>query len=123
MNPSLDEVIDFVREFTLTRRETTAQTRIEEDLRVTGGDGADLLEAAEEHFGVALCDPEHGIRPAFGLGPNEYLFGPEGFDPVRFSVLIRWLRGEPKSIIRDLTVAELHEALAEAPPLKTNDAV
>jgi hypothetical protein len=122
MNPSLDEVIDFVREFTLTEREITAQTRIEEDLGVTGDDGADLLIAAEEHFRVALCDPEDGIRAVFGLGPNEYLFGPEGFDPIGLSVLVRWLRGEPKPVFRDLTVAELHEALAEAPLRATEGA-
>ena len=122
MNPSINEVIIFVREFTLTQRDITAETRLEKDLGVTGDDGVDLLEAAEKHFHVALCDPEEGVRPAFGLGPNEYLFESEGFDPIGLSVLIRWLRGETKPVTRDLTVLELREAVAKAPPLSTNGA-
>ena len=115
--PSLDEVVAFVRDYTRTRRQLSAGTRLEADVGVTGDDGVALLEAAEEHFGRAISDPETGVRETFGLGPNEYLFGSEGLDLIGISALVRWLRGRPRPTIRDLTIAELYEALARAPPL------
>ena len=115
--PSISEVITFVREFRLERphRLITAETRFEADLGVTGDDGDDLLNAAMERFNVDLASEENGIAQTLQLAPNEYFFGPEGFDPLGISVLLRWLRGEPRPVYRDLTVGELHEAIRRAP--------
>ena len=121
--PSLEEVIGFVRDHTRTRRSLTAETRLEADLDVTGDDGTDLLEAVEAHFGLAISDAKTGVRSTFGLGPNEYLFGSEGFDLIGIGALFRWFRGEPRPSVRDLTIGELHEALASAPPLASGGAV
>lgn len=112
--PSVEDVIRFVRKTTRSRRTVTAETRIERDLGVTGDDGAELLAAAEGYFGVALSTPEQGFRPTFGLGPNEYLFGPEGLGLLGVPTLIRWLRRQPRPVYRDLTVTELHEAIRRA---------
>ena len=109
------DVASFVREFTRTRRPVTPETRIERDLGVTGDDGTDLLAAAEAEFGVALSTPEAGVRSAFGLGPNEFLFGPEGLGLFGLPTLVRWLRRQPRPAYRDLTVAELHGAVRRAP--------
>ncbi len=103
--PSFDMVAAFVREFTGLRgnHSITPETQLEADLGVTGDDGAALLEQAEQHFKVALISEEHGVRDTFNLGPNEYLFGSEGFDLFGISELIRWLRRKPRPVIRDLT--------------------
>lgn len=111
--PTLDNVIAFVRAFTgvSTARSITAATRLEADLGITGDDGVLLLQEAERRFGRTLTTPEGGVRDAFGLGPDEFLFGPEGFDPLGLGALVRWVQGEPPPVIRDLTVGELHAAL------------
>jgi hypothetical protein len=117
--PSFDEVAAFVREFTAVRPHNpiTPDTRLDADLGVAGDDGDDLLHAAMERFGVDLASPDKGIARALGLGPNDYFFRPEGFDPGGISVLIRWMRGEPPPVYRGLTVGDLHKAIQEAPPL------
>lgn len=109
---TLDDVIAFVRdqEGVRRRRAITAETRLGADLGVTGYDGVDLLEAAERRFGVSLLSEEHGVCEAFGLGPDEVLFGSEGFD------LLGLLLGRPEPNVRDLTVAELHRAIVSATP-------
>lgn len=112
--PSFDEVATFVKTFTHTRQSITLDTRLEAHLGITGEDGIALIQAAEEHFQLTLASPEHGIRHIFRLGPNEYLFQPEGSDLLRMSGLMRRLRNEPPPIIRDLTVGELHQALLRA---------
>ncbi len=78
---SFDEFAEFVREcHGLSRKKQIApETKFEDDLGITGDDGADLLEATEKRFNVSLCSKEHGCRETFNLGPNEYLFHPEGF--------------------------------------------
>lgn len=118
-SPSITEVITFVREFTGVHphRLITAETRLEADLGVTGDDGDDLLRATIERFRVDLALPEKGIAQTLQLAPNECLFGPEGIDLLGISVLVRWLRGEPRPVYRDLTVGELHEAIRRAPSL------
>lgn len=115
-SPSLEDVVRFVRDFTGTRRTLEAETRLDADLGVTGDDGEALLEAAESRFSISLSTARDGIRRTFDLGPNEYLLGPEGLDPLGITVLLRWLRGEPKPMIRDVTIAELHEAIMKASP-------
>ena len=103
--PTVEDVISFVRETTHSRRTITAGTQIERDLGVTGDDGDDLLAAAEDRFGVPL---------AFELKPNEHLFGPEGFGLFGIPTLSRWRRRQPRPAYRDLSVAELHKAILRA---------
>ncbi|HLA62812.1 MAG TPA: hypothetical protein VK610_00175 [Rhodothermales bacterium] len=119
MPPSFDAVANFVRTFhgISPRRVLLPRTRIEADLGITGDDGDDLLDAAERHFGVALRMPK-----LFGLGPDEVLFGPEeAFDPFRF--LFHRIAGEPRGVVRDLTLEQLHRAVLAAPPLASADTV
>lgn len=114
--PSFDDVAAFVREVVRPRgdRSITPETRLEADLGVTGDDGTDLLREAEKRFKVTLT------RNSFGLGPNECLFGPEGFDPLG---IIHWIRGLPRLMIRDLTVGELHDAVCRAAEWQDKGAV
>lgn len=109
---TLDNVVAFVRATTGLgpQRAIVPETRLGADLGVTGDDGVDLLAAAERHFSVALTSEAHGVREAFGLRPDEVLFGAEGLDPFG------WLIGSPRPVVRDLTVAELQQAIATAPP-------
>lgn len=119
--PELNEVVNFVREFTGVRshRHVSAETWFEADLGITGGDGDFLLQAAMQRFRVDLASSTHGIARTLNLGPNEYLFGPEGFDPIGDCVwtLIRWIRRSPKPVYRDVTVGELRDAIGRAPHL------
>lgn len=114
--PSLDDVAAFVREFAAlpTRRALLPETKLDADLGITGDDGVELLDHAERRFDVALRSPA-----LFGLRPGEVLFGAEGFDPLGISVLLRWLLREPRFVVRDLTLEELHRAIREAPPLSS----
>lgn len=84
----------------------TRSTRLERDLGVTGDDGSDLLEAVERAFGVALATPDEGYRPAFGLGPDEYLFHGEGLGLPLAGRLLR-----PSAVVRELTVGELFDVV------------
>ncbi|MEM8807824.1 MAG: hypothetical protein AAGF01_17530 [Cyanobacteria bacterium P01_G01_bin.38] len=112
--PSFEEVVAFVKTLIHTCCPITPDTRLEAHLGITGEDGIALIQAAEEHFQLSLASPEHGIRPAFRLGPNEYLFRPAGRALLKMGSLMRRLRNEPNPIIRDLTVGELHQALLRA---------
>src|SRR5687768_8905160 len=113
-SPSFDEVAEFVKEFAGVAKSRSIQphTRLELDLGVTGDDGDDLLEEPSKRFGVELATPEGGYGPHFGLGPNEYLFHSEGVDLLGITILLRWLTGEPKPIVVDLTVGKLHDVIA-----------
>ncbi|MDD5359700.1 MAG: DUF1493 family protein [Sulfurovaceae bacterium] len=115
--PSFEEVVAFVRGFhsISPKQAITSDTLLEADLGITGDDGDDLLLAVSERFQVDLASPEKGISQTLELRPNEFLFGPEGFDPIGITVLIRWLKGEPRPIYRDLTIGELHDAIQKAP--------
>ena len=115
--PSFDEVAALVRAFTAvgSRRAITRETWLEADLGVTGLDGAELLEQAEQEFGVELVPEGSSLREMFGLGPNEYLFGPEGSDPLGVVSLLRWTQGKPPLVVvRDLKVGELYELVCPA---------
>ena len=116
--PTFQDVEAFVRDFAALRRNQviTPDTRLENDLGITGDDGDELLQKAATHFGVQLADPVHGYRPTFGLGENEYLFNSEGLDLLGIGELIRRLRKQPPEVIRDLTMEELHNAILRAPP-------
>ena len=113
--PSLDEVIQFVRTFSGERRMALhAETRLEEDMGITGDDGAELLEEAENTFGVALHTEEDGFRALFELRENEYLFSSEGLDLLGLGRLCRWIRDIPEPVITDLTIGRLHQILVKA---------
>jgi hypothetical protein len=115
--PTIEDVIAFVRQFQRVpdRVPIFASTRLDADLGITGLDGEDLLEEAATHFRVQLASPVDGYRTTFSLGPNEYLFGSEGVSFGLFGFLSRMiqdLREIPDPIVRDLTVAQLHDAIA-----------
>jgi hypothetical protein len=79
--PGFEEVANFVRGWALVpaKQPITVHTQFERDLGITGDDGGELLQAAEEHFKVNLRDGDNGYRTIFNLGSNEYLFNSEGF--------------------------------------------
>jgi hypothetical protein len=94
------------------RKKVSPETQFERDLGQTGDDGNDLLVATEKRFGVTLCSEETEMRETFNLGPNEYLFHSEGWDPFpfRFTSLLNAV--EPT--VREFTVGELFEAVRKA---------
>ena len=104
-----------MRNFTGYRgsRPITCETRLEADLGVTGDDGDDLLEEASRCFNAALASPQDGYRTTFGLRSNDYLFSDEGVDLLGVNALIRWFRGEPRPVVRDLTLGQLHDAIVK----------
>lgn len=112
-SPSLQEVEHFVRDFAGLRndKQVTPQTRLDADLGITGDDGDDLLKAAAEHFGARLSDPVNGYRTTFSLAEDECLFHAEGLDLIGIASLVRSLRSLPPPKVRDLTLAELHDAI------------
>jgi len=115
MEPSLAEVIAFVREFSGWKRKTIDEnTWLEENLHITGDDGVELLEEAEKVFGVSFPTEEDDFRKVFSLKENEYLFDSEGIDFFCIAYLCRRLRGIPSPVIRDLSVGQLHSVLVEA---------
>ncbi len=120
--PTVEDVLQFVRLFTGTKR-SGPSTKIDYDLGVTGGDGPDLLSAAEKHFGVDFPAEDISFKTVFNLGPNEYLFGDEGLDLLNIMGLIRWLRREPAPIVKDLTVLELRDAILKSIRLASASAV
>ena len=104
------------REFTRVskRKAVDSETRLEADLGVTGDDGADLLEAVANRFDLDYKAFDSALVDTLGLGPNEYVFGPEGLDLIGVGALVRWARRQPQPTFRDLTVRELHAALLAA---------
>lgn len=121
MEPTLTQVIGFIREFTGHRRIPIHENSwLEADLGVTGDDGVELLEEIAEAFNVVLYTAEEGYRDTFSLGENEYLFEGEGLDLLGIHRFFAWLRGIPKPVIRDLSVGQLHQALVRAAKAKQN---
>lgn len=115
MEPTLADVIAFVRDFSSCKRGTIdGNTWLEKDLGITGDDGVELLEEAENVFGVRFSEGEEDFRQLFSLKENEYLFHSEGFDFLGVAYLCRRLRGIPAPVIRDLSIGQLHSALVEA---------
>lgn len=110
--PSANDVVAFVRDFASVprSRHIALNTRLEADVGVTGDDGDELLRAAEREFRAPLTSREHGIAQMLGLGEHEFLFRPEGFDPLWLFGLTRRLRRLPRPTYRDVTVGELHSA-------------
>ena len=108
---TFDEFADWIREYlhVSTRQKIMPKTQFERDLRLTGDDGADLLEATEKQFAVMLGNSETGVRETFNLRPNEYLFNAEGWGPSRAEI-ISLFSGSPP-VVREFTVGELFEAV------------
>lgn len=114
MEPSLEEVIAFVRKCSGCRRKAIDEnTWLENDLGITGDDGVELLEEAEKVFGVSFATEEEDFRQLFSLQENEYLFHSEGIDFFGIAWLCRKLRGIPAPVIRDLSVGQLHRVLVK----------
>lgn len=83
-------------------------------MHICGMDGKDLQEDCEEASGVQLATEKDGYVKTFSLAENEYLFTGEGIDFFGLCRFIRWVRGIPEPVIRDLTVGELHAVLVKA---------
>ena len=121
MEPTLSQVIDFIREFTGHRRIPIYEhSWLEADLGVTGDEGVDLLEEIAQAFDVQLYTDEEGYSKTFSLGENEYLFHGEGLDLFGIFRFVNWLRGIPEPVVRDLSVGQLHQALVRAAKAKQN---
>jgi len=112
MDPTLEEVIDFIREFSGCRNKFIDEnTWLENDLGITGDDGVELLKEAEKIFDVSLPPEGEDFCKLFSLKENEYLFHSEGIDFFGIAWLYRRLRGIPAEVIRDLSVGQLHRVL------------
>ncbi|MCI1896845.1 MAG: hypothetical protein LKI85_00445 [Enterobacter sp.] len=115
MEPTLLQVIEVVRNSSGEHRKfIDSNTWIEADLHICGMDGEDLLEDCEKAFAVQLATEEDGYMKTFSLAENEYLFTGEGIDFFGICRFMRWIRGIPEPVIRDLTVGELHAVLVNA---------
>lgn len=115
MEPTLLQVIEVVRNSSGEHRKPIdGDTLIEANLHICGMDGEDLLEDCEKAFGVQLAMEEDGYMKTFSLAENEYLFTGEGIDFFGICRFMRWMRGIPEPVIRDLTVGELHAVLVNA---------
>lgn len=112
MTPTLEEVIEFVRDFTGLKasRLITKDTKLDADLGLTGDDGDEFLQEASKRLKAVLSDEATGYRSTFSLADDEYLFHSEGFDPLGIAALFR--PRAPK--VRDLSVGELHAAISNA---------
>jgi hypothetical protein len=115
--PSFEEVADFVRRWASVpaKQPITLHTQLERDLGITGDDGGELLEAAQEHFKVDLADG--GYRKIFNLGDNEYLFNSEGFSIGSGGTDMITLFTNTNPSVRRFTVGELCEAIGKAPSI------
>lgn len=69
MKPSLEEVIEFVREFSGDHKSVnTEHTLLDADLGITGDDGVELLEDAEKKFGVLFVTEERSFQEICKIG-------------------------------------------------------
>ena len=120
--PAFDDVAEFVRGWARipAKMRITPYTQFERDLGITGDDGVELLEAAQERFKVNFKDGDGSIRTIFDLRPNEYLFNPEGSfllgsGLTRIITLFSSPNTDPS--IRPFTVGELSEAIRKSPKI------
>ena len=119
MRPTFNDVARFVRDWAHISAKTqiTPDTQFERDLGITGDDGGELLGAAQKRFKVNFTDGTNGVRTIFKLGPNEYLFSPEGWTLGYGGMDIITLFSHPDTShsVRSFTVGELSEAIRKAP--------
>ena len=118
-SPNFEDVADFVRRWALVpaKQTITLHTQFERDLGITGDDGGELLQAAQEHFKVDLADGGNGYRKIFDLGDNEYLFNSEGFSIGSGGTDMITLFTNTSPSVRAFTVGELCEAIGKAPSI------
>ncbi|MGK3125116.1 hypothetical protein ACCY16_13360 [Candidatus Pantoea formicae] len=77
MEPTLRQVIDFVREFSGDVKSViTEHTRLEADFGITGDDGIELLEEAEKRFGVSFVTEERSFELLMLSGITGYPYQP-----------------------------------------------
>ena len=109
-----DEFAEFIREWARLsqKQQVRPETEFEVGLGITGDDGSELLEATEKRFNVTLSSEEHGYRKTFNLGPNEFLFHPEGLGPSLPDLLT--IFGRPAPVVVTFTVGQLYNAVQEA---------
>lgn len=117
--PTFEDVANFVRgwAFIPAKRPITLHSQFERDLGITGDDGGELLQAAQEHFEVDLADGGNGYRKIFNLGANEYLFNSEGLSFGTGGTNMITLFANTNPSVRAFTVGELYEAIARAPSI------
>jgi hypothetical protein len=113
MPPSFEALANFIRSWAQISeaKQISSRTAIEEDLSITGDDGVDLLEAIERKYGVEFESDDGSLRETFNLGPNEFLFHPEGFSILRQQFELTTLFGSAPDCVRPLTVGQLHEVV------------
>jgi len=87
-----------------------AESRLEDDLGITGDDGCELLEELERKFNIVFSDGNGSLRKTFNLAEDEFLFHSEGADLWRW---IAGLFGKDVEKVRPLTVGELHRVVVE----------
>jgi hypothetical protein len=117
--PSFETVADFVRRWAHVpaKQSITIHSQFERDLGITGDDGGELLQAAQEHFKVDLADGGNGYRKIFNLGANEYLFNSEGFSFGSGGTDMITLFTNTNPSVRAFTVGELCEGVGKASPI------
>lgn len=83
----------------------TKDTLVEDDLGITGDDGAELLEALEKEYQIEFEDGTGSLRKAFGMREDEYLFHSEGFCIFDF-----WRNRKKENVIK-LTLGKLYDVV------------
>ncbi|MEJ1267413.1 hypothetical protein WDV93_08480 [Pantoea ananatis] len=61
----------------------------------------------------ASIPEDDDFRTLFDLKENEYLFSSEGLDLLGIGYFFEWLRGKPHSVVKDLSVGQLHQVLVK----------
>ncbi len=113
MQPSFEQVVDFIREWTHVpyRKPITRETRFEDDLGVTGDDGIDLLKAIELEYDIHFEADDYSFRETFNLSSNEYLFHSEAAPTIFGQMEFTTIFGSGPETVRSPTVGELYVAL------------
>ncbi len=99
----LDDIIDFIyKERWKYKKQLTYETTLEKDLKITGDDAFDFMEAFFKKFKVDCS--------SFDI--NKF-FTAEGFDPLGINSLLRKVKGNkvaPKKT-KDLTIRDLETSV------------
>jgi hypothetical protein len=86
-------------------------SRLEEDLGITGDDGDDLLLEIQKRFSLSFVGEDGTIREIFGLEHNQYLFHGEGSYPFEWLIS---LFSKHTENVKTITVGQLYEAAVKA---------
>lgn len=108
----LDEIVLVIRAYSGIPERTPilAESKLEDDLGITGDDGCELLEELERKFNISFSDNNSSWRKAFNLAEDEFLFHSEGVDLWRW---IAGLFGKDAEKVKPFTVGELHQVVVE----------